>query len=164
MGRPKKDRSQEIQKPERPKDPKKSPKNTSIDKILKQRGKNPLMTITDQAKLNGVSKQSLSQLLKRHGIDVDAAGEYKEHRADLFAGIQDTVLGHIDSTAIKRMVEKAPMAAVSLFGVLYDKERLERGQSTSNVATILASHVIEAGKQWGKKIQGEAIEAETVEM
>jgi hypothetical protein len=48
------------------------------------------------------------------------------------------------------MVEKAPMAAVSLFGVLYDKERLERGQSTSNVATILATAVIEAGKQWVK--------------
>ena len=37
-----------------------------------------------------------------------------------------------------------------LLGTIYDKERLERGQSTSNVATILATAVIEAGKQWQK--------------
>lgn len=116
--------------------PEKKPKNTNIDKILKQRAKNPLMTITDQAKLNGISKQALSALLKRHGIDTDTVGEYKEMRADLLAGKQEMVLRVIDEDAIKRMVDKSPMAAVTFFNSCFNNERLERGQSTGNISLL----------------------------
>lgn len=108
------------------------------------------MTITDQAKLNGVSKQALSKLLKRHGVQAENVDAYKEHRADLFAGKGELCLSLIDEDAIKKMIDKAPMAAVTLMNSCYNNERLERGQSTSNVATILATAVIEAGKQWEK--------------
>lgn len=137
-------------------------KNTTIDKILKQRKKNPLMTLTDQAKLNGVSKQALSSLLKRHGVEVNAMEEYKQHRADLFAGKQATVLEAFDSDSIKAMVSKHPMAAVTLFNSLFNNERLERGLSTQNTAVLMASAVLDADKR-GAGVTETVTECEVIE-
>ena len=114
------------------------PKHTNVDVIRKQRAKNPLLTIQDQATLNGLSKQAMSRLLQRHGINPTHMEEYKAHKADLLAGVQEMVLSHVDSDAIKRMVEKAPMAAVTLFNSCFNAERLERGQSTVNLAGVFA--------------------------
>lgn len=125
-------------------DTQKKRKRLDVDKVLKQRAKNPLMSLSDQAKLNGVSKQALSQLFQRHGVDINTVEMYKETRADLFAGKQEMVLGLLDEVALKRMVEKAPMAAITFFNSLFNNERLERGLSTQNSAVILASAVIQA--------------------
>lgn len=123
------------------------PKKTSVAKLLKQKALNPSLSIRELAEINGVSKQAVSQMFQRYGIDEAYLEKFKEHRADLFAGLQDTVLATLTSEDIKGASLKDRTIA---FGVLYDKERLERGQSTSNVATILATAVIEAGKQWTK--------------
>lgn len=115
-------------------------KNTDcvkIDTIRKQVAKNPLLSQADLARINNTTRQSINQLLIRHGVDIDTLQSYKESRADIFAGKQEMVLRNIDEAAVKKMLDKAPMAAVNLYGVLYDKERLERGQSTSNEALLI---------------------------
>lgn len=115
----------------------KASKNTSITKIIKQRIKNPLLTITDQAHLNGIHPSALTRLLQRHGIDHHTVETFKECRADIFAGKQELILSHINEDEIKRMVEKAPMAAVTLLNSCFNNERLERDLSTSNVASVI---------------------------
>ena len=125
---------------------KRAPKMTDIDKIIKQRTKNPLLSVTDQAKLNDISKQALSALLKRHGIKTEDVEIYKQYRADLFAGKQEMVLRNIDEPAIKKMIDKHPIAAMTLFNSCFNNERLENGLSTQNSAVVIASAVLEADK------------------
>ena len=95
-----------------------------------------------------MTKQAMSALLKRHGIDSEALTEYKEHRADLLAGIQRTILGHMDEDRLKKASAKDLTVA---YGILYDKERLERGLSTQNTAVLMASAVMAADEQASKK-------------
>jgi len=61
-------------------------------------------------------------------IDVQA---YKNNRADVFAGKQAELLNALTS---KKQKDMSGLQAVTALGILYDKERLERGQSTSNIA------------------------------
>lgn len=126
-GRPRKDADSSTKKP------------LKVDEILRERAKNPLLSLSQQAKFHNVSKQAIHQLLKRHGVHVDSLEEYKKHRADLFAGKQEMVLHAIDEDVVKKWTDKAPMAAVTLFNSLFNNERLERGQSTSNAAVVIAS-------------------------
>lgn len=129
------------------KDPSKAKKKTSVAKLLKQKALEPNLTQQQLAAINGVSKQAVSQMFKRYGINDKFLDSFKTHRADIFAGIQETVAasltsGDINSASIKDRT--------ILLGTLYDKERLERGLSTQNSAVILASAVIEAD-EGGKK-------------
>lgn len=106
------------------------------------------------------SHSSVAERLKPYiqGDEIDLEA-YKTHRADLMTLKQAQVMGALTIEDIEKASAKDKAL---VYGIFYDKERLERGQSTSNVAVILASHVVEAGKQWGKKIQDEPIEAEIV--
>lgn len=96
--------------------------------------------------------ERLKPYIQNDEIDLEA---FKSNRADLMAMKQAQVLGALTIED----VEKASAKDKALvYGILYDKERLERGQSTSNVATILATAVIAAGRQWKKaEKQGEVI-------
>jgi exopolyphosphatase/pppGpp-phosphohydrolase len=68
---------------------------------------------------------------ERYGIDLKHLESFKNNRADIFAGKQEQILASIDDVAIKCM----PVAQrIISLGILYDKERLERGQSTANIA------------------------------
>lgn len=122
-----------------------APKNTPIKKILNHISLNPDATQKEIAEACNVSHQAVSQMLIRYGINDKCLESFKKSRADIFAGIQETVASTLSEGDIKKASVRD---RTILLGTLYDKERLERGQSTSNVATILATHVIEAGKQW----------------
>ena len=57
--------------------------------------------------------------------------EYKEKRADIFAEIQRLLLKHVTPDKIA----KSSLNQIgTLFGIFYDKERLERGQATEHIA------------------------------
>ena len=84
-------------------------------------------------KINGVSHVAIVNLFKRHGIDRKRIEDYKGNRADFLAGLQEKVLASITAADM----EKASLRdKVISAGVLFDKERLERGQSTVNLASI----------------------------
>jgi hypothetical protein len=84
------------------------------------------------AKIN-TTLQNVHQVLERYGIEPNTLESYKQHRADILAGKQEAILSSIDTEAIKGM----PVGQrIMSYGILYDKERLERGQSTENVHQV----------------------------
>jgi hypothetical protein len=62
---------------------------------------------------------------------VDNLPDFKTARADVLAVHQMRLLEGLTDDSLK---EVSPYQKVGMFGILYDKERLERGQSTANVA------------------------------
>ena len=81
----------------------------------------------------GCSKTNIHNRLKQYEPEIKGLKVYKDHRADIFALEQKRLLDSIDDKDIK----KTPIAArMTSFGILYDKERLERGESTENIAHI----------------------------
>jgi predicted DNA-binding protein YlxM (UPF0122 family) len=83
------------------------------------------------------SKQAVHQAISRLIIPKDELESFKKNRADIFASQQARVLKLVDDN----MIKNARLGDINnLFGTLYDKERLERGQSTNN--TSLFFHVV----------------------
>lgn len=82
-------------------------------------------------KVFGVSGSAVCQQINKYitdGIDLDF---YKQNRADIFASKQAQILKSLS----QRKIDKASAYQMTgMLGILYDKERLERGQSTANVA------------------------------
>ena len=89
------------------------------------------LSITDTAKLLNVDKSNISRRLKSAGYKPKYLETYKTHRADVLAAYQQIILNSINPDDLKKAGLSQKMMA---FGVLYDKERLERGQSTENIA------------------------------
>jgi len=81
----------------------------------------------------GCAKATVTQRLRRFPELTDGTlQDYKEARADVLAALQARTLRTLSAEDIAN----APVQArAMLFGVLYDKERLERGKSTANLAT-----------------------------
>ena len=104
--------------------------------ILKSYTENHEQTIREIAESANVSIGHAHEVLQRYGITRNYCESFKKNRADIFAGMQDKLLSSIDEQDIK----KAPLGS-RIFAAcqIYDKERLERGQSTANIA---ANHSI----------------------
>ncbi|KAB0668952.1 hypothetical protein F6V30_14030 [Oryzomonas sagensis] len=128
-----------TEKTTRKKDPRKAPKHTPIKRIVAQlaAGNNK----TQVAKNLNVSPNAVGQMLKRYGITDKHLESFKINRADIFAGLQETVAGSFSRADIKKASVRD---RTILLGTLYDKERLERGQSTQNIAVRMASAVLES--------------------
>jgi hypothetical protein len=73
-------------------------------------------------------KSLVTHVLARYGIERNTVETYKNNRADILAGLQEKILASINDEDIKSMpVGQRTMS----YGILYDKERLERGKATS---------------------------------
>lgn len=86
---------------------------------------------SEVGKIFGVGKQAVMHLVNKYvsdGIDLQI---YKTHRADILASKQLQILKSITDDDIQKA---SAYQRVGMFGILYDKERLERGQSTQNLA------------------------------
>jgi len=89
------------------------------------------LSYADIGEYFGVSRQAIHQRLQGllpENVDIEP---YKTHRADILAAKQAELLKSLTPEDIK---ESSPYQKVGMFGILYDKERLERGESTQNVA------------------------------
>jgi len=121
----------------------KAAKFTPFETLVKLKEKHPNISAKNLGKLVGISPQAVCQMFARHGIDfrtgiVTAVEEYKVNRADILAVKQIECLNAIDH----RKLKKASVRDLTIaFGTMYDKERLERGLSTSNAAVVYASAV-----------------------
>ena len=69
----------------------KAPKNTSVAKILNQKALNPKLTQRQLAQINNVSQAAISQMFKRYGIDENYLEKFKENRADILTGVQESI-------------------------------------------------------------------------
>jgi hypothetical protein len=89
------------------------------------------LSYSQVAKVLGCSKANV--VLRIQGLpSEDEVSEYKENRADLYAGYQNQILQiHLTPDRIKKM---PPSIAPLWFNSLFNNERLQRDLSTSNMA------------------------------
>ena len=100
-------------------------KSTALDleKVLtmRQRG----LSLNEIGKIVGVSKQAVSQYLKRQGVDIEEIDHFRKNKAVILHGKQKMILDQIDNAQIKKM---SPSDKVISFGILYDKAKIEEGK------------------------------------
>ena len=93
--------------------------------------RNKGLTLEQIGKLVGCSHQNISYRLQPFMEEIEGLKSFKDNRADVLAAYQHRILNSLQATDLGK---SSPYQKVGMFGILYDKERLERGQSTSNVA------------------------------
>ncbi len=103
-----------------------------VQKALQLRLKG--VSYEDIGKQFGVSRAAVYQRLKpvipENNVDLET---FKQNRADLLAAKQKIILESMTQEQIDKI---PPGSRPTAFGILYDKERLERGQSTENVIVV----------------------------
>lgn len=113
----------------------------------------------DIAKHQGVAPSTIFRFLQQTEPDRLALEAFKKDRGDVFArlsmkslGLQDKILGTFDDAlvaALKPHEKGSLLHALNIqAGTLYDKERLERGQSTQNLS-ILGKFLMQAEEKLG---------------
>ncbi len=101
------------------------------------------MNVTEIAKALNLTHGTVSLRLSNAGVP--SLDQFKANRSDIIALKQANILNSFNEIDIKKM---QPRDKIVSFGILYDKERLERGLSTSNVSMF--SHIIESNAaSWG---------------
>lgn len=113
----------------------------AIEEIADLRGKG--VSLAQIARMRGVSRQAIAQTIKRHGIDAGEIESFRKARPAVLAAKQRLLLDGITTETVKKMSGRDKLVG---FGILYDKERLELGQSTMNVANLhsIAERAIKA--------------------
>ena len=105
---------------------------------------NKKLTYAEIAAIQHVSPQAIHKALKPL-MPGPECKTYQENRADILSGLQIKLLSQVDSARLKKISVRDAVVSAA---VLYDKERLERGLSTGNFASITADiESIRAAKQ-----------------
>lgn len=105
------------------------------------------LSIPQAAKLLGCSERNIYARLEQVGLRPGQLQKYKDHRADILASYQQIIL----NSFTKEDLKKAGLSQkIMAYGVLYDKERLERGQSTDNIAYM---DMVKARKVIAERVQ-----------
>lgn len=103
--------------------------NIPIAKIIEYRNKK--LSYDEIAKLLGCTAANICTRLKPFRPSLENIESIKHNRADTLAVVSDTILNSLSHEDIQK---SSAYQRVGMYGVLYDKERLERGQSSSNIA------------------------------
>ena len=122
-------------------------------KIIELRNKN--LSLSEIAKMAGVSRQAIHQRLRPYSHAISNLDAIKNQRADLLSLITNNMLEVYLSLTPGEQKDMILRRGLLDFGILYDKLRLETGQSTSNVAYM---DLIKARQQLQGELQ--AIEGE----
>ena len=112
-----------------------SNKNIPIEIILDYHAKG--LNHAEIARLVDCDRSNVSRRIQATIEDLEALPKYKENRADVMAlkGRQA-----LQSITQKKLQKTTPAQAATVFGILYDKERLERDQATANVNIMASIH------------------------
>lgn len=103
--------------------------------ILKTKQEHPDLTTREIAAICDTGHTHVIATFQRYGVNQQHINDYKANRADILAGLQHRLLASVTDADI----QKSPMGSRVLAAAqLYDKERLERGQSTDNVNVLVA--------------------------
>ncbi|MDD4874059.1 MAG: hypothetical protein PHE15_03695 [Dehalococcoidales bacterium] len=156
--------AQTSEKPHKqPKSTTKSPQNlrprsARANKIIELKETNPALTVREIATLTNCDHSNVVRVLQRYGIVAQEVNEFKDHRAEVLAGLQHRLIQSITSEDIK----KAPLGSRILAAAqLYDKERLETGKSTGNLAMITFQMPTPDPVPEEFKVEGNVIEAQS---
>jgi hypothetical protein len=124
------------------------PPTITQQKILDAKQSNPGLTVREIGKLADCSHVNVITTLRRYGIDSAELQDYKSNRADILSGIQNRIIKSVTDEDIKKM----PIGQrIMSYGILYDKERLERGQATS-ITDDMNSIIDRIEKRYAKAI------------
>jgi len=97
------------------------------------------LTYNEIGKIHGLTKQTVHQRLQDAGLADYSIQHYVSNRADILAWLQHRLLFSLTDEDLKKM---APDRRIWSMAVLFDKERLERGQSTENLnISSIAMHI-----------------------
>ncbi|MFA5385418.1 MAG: hypothetical protein WC364_12320 [Eubacteriales bacterium] len=119
----------------KPKNKKTNQPTIKQQKILQIKSEHPDLTVRQIAVLADAGHPHVVQTLQRYGINQTHLDDYKTHRADILAGLQHRLLTSVTDEDIK----KTPLGSRVLAAAqLIDKERLERGQTTTNIGALIA--------------------------
>ena len=92
------------------------------------------MSYQKVSEIVGVANGSITNIVREFESNREIVEYYKKNRADLLAYDQIKYRSHIT----EEKLEKASARDLEIMrGVCYDKERLEKGQSTENVSVII---------------------------
>ena len=111
-----------------------SHKDIPIETIIEYRNKG--LTYKEIGKLTGCSRQNIQQRLEIVEYSKEDLENFKKHRGDVFAFMQSKLINSIDLEEIKEM---NPYQRIISTGILFDKERLQRGESTENIDVVAAN-------------------------
>jgi DNA-binding IclR family transcriptional regulator len=114
--------------------------------ILEYATTQPGLSVREIARLTDCDHSNVVRTLQRYGISQTEAQSYGERRAEILQGIQDRLLSTITDTDIQK---SSLLQRVTATGILYDKERLERGLSTANIDTHV---LLREGEEIGDRI------------
>ena len=123
--------------------------------IISTKKENPTLTTREIATLNDCNHSHVVRVLAAYGIEAAKTREYREHRAEILAGLQQKILESLTSAELKKATA---YQKVGMFALLFDKERLERDQSTVNVAYDSASDRAQLAEL--KALQASAVDVE----
>lgn len=105
------------------------PKYIPIEQLLEL--KNKKLTNEQIANIIGCSKSNVFQRLRPYNSKINELELHKRHRADILTSVQKRIVEGITDDKIA----DAPLNQLSVaYGILYDKERLERNKSTQNLS------------------------------
>ena len=100
-----------------------------ISKIIELRKRG--LTYKEIGNILGCTRQNIELRLRPFKAEIEALPSFKEQKADVLAVFQQKILNSLTPGDIKSMPVGSRLTG---FGILYDKERLERGQSTENIS------------------------------
>ena len=106
-----------------------TPKDIPLESIIElyQKG----LSTRQIAKLLNCTHPNIVQRLKEYKKEILGIESFKKNRSDILAIVQSRIINKITESDVKKASLLQKTTAISQ---LYDKERLERGQSTSNLA------------------------------
>ena len=127
------------------------PHAPSVDtgKLIELRWSNGL-SYDEIAALVGISKSAIIQRLARYKAMIEAsehAEAFQAKESKVLAGIRGNLLAHVADCLEEQKEEISPYQAVGMYGILFDKQRLLEGKSTSNIATL--TRIVEASQDSG---------------
>lgn len=138
-----------------------APSKYDIKKMIQLRNQGASMG--DIAKVTGAPKSSVHLILKEVKSMLVPSEQLEEYRANQ-AAVMDSigmVYGQrlLDQDAIKGA---SALQAASVLGIVTDKSRLIRGESTSNSIVLHANACLSAADAWGDG-HSSTVDAETVD-
>ncbi len=109
-------------------------KGISTARILELRKKG--LTYAEIGAIVGCTKETVFYHIGKLRDSIDNLKAFKENRADLLSIQQDRLINSLTDADIQK---SSAYQKVGMFSLLYDKERLERDKSTSNIANVYST-------------------------
>ena len=95
------------------------------------------------------------------GVLAPTVEEFRHQRADVFARLQQILLQHI---TVKKLKGASLAQIGTLFGIMYDKERLEKNLATEHIAHAHYGLLDDQDKKWMKELVSKRTEKKLKEI